>query len=214
MIEGAWPQGTVIFAQRPPMHLGRCSGEKLRTQSSHVIALGPVRDVKQQIAEWYVRYGPALHRRCLSLIHNKDDAAELVQETFTQFYAQVDRFEGRSSPFTYLYRIATNLSIDRVRRRRTQGHTIDTADVEETELVAPANLTPDKKAANIQALAVLTQGLDEETLLVAVMSHVDGMTQEEIAEATDLSRRTIVKRLQDFTEFTQKRAKRKGVVHD
>ena len=168
-------------------------------------------DIKAQIAEWYVRYGPALHRRCASLVHNKEDAAELVQETFTQFFAQADRFEGRSSPFTYLYRIATNLSIDRVRRRRTQGTVVD---VEETGLVAPTNLTPDKQAANIEALAVLTHGLDQETLLVAVLSHVDGLTQDEIAEATDLSRRTIVKRLQDFAEHTQKRAKRKGVSHD
>lgn len=167
---------------------------------------------KRQISEWYTRYGAALHRRCLSLVHNREDAHELVQETFTQVFAQLDRFEGRSSPFTYLYRVATNLSIDRVRRKRTQGQTVDANDVEETELVAPANLTPENRAAHIEALSVLTQGLDEETLLIAVLSHVDGMTQDEIAEATDLSRRTIVKRLQDFHEHTEKRAKRKQVL--
>ena len=49
-------------------------------------------------------------------------------------------------------------------------------------------------------------GLDDETLAVAVMSHVDGLTQDEIAAALSLSRRTIGKRLKRFMEHTRARA--------
>ncbi len=159
------------------------------------------------IAALYERYGHALYRRCLTLVSHADDARELTQEVFLQFWRRRDRFEGRSSPFTYLYRIATNLSIDRLRRRKTAGHQID---FDDGPPIATANPGPEHRAQAIQELAELTRGLDDETLTVAVMSHVDGLTQEEIAAALDLSRRTIGKRLKRFTSHTRKRAAKLG----
>ena len=73
------------------------------------------------IAGLYERYGHALFRRCLTLTSSEEDARELLQEVFCQFWRRRDAFEGRASPFTYLYRIATNLSIDKLRRRRSAG---------------------------------------------------------------------------------------------
>ena len=58
-------------------------------------------------------------------------------------------------------------------------------------------------------LAVLLEGLDEEVVTIAVMSHVDGLTQDEIAESIGLSRRTIVKRLQKFKEHAKRRGERR-----
>lgn len=154
-----------------------------------------------QIADLYRRYGPALHRRCLRLSGNEEDARELVQETFYQFCRSLDRFEGRSAPFTFLYRIATNVSIDRLRRRTTAGEQLPL----EAERVAGVGATPDRQPLALRELARLTEGLDEETLTIAVMNHVDGLTQDEIAEALDLSRRTIGKKLKRFVEHTRKR---------
>ena len=163
--------------------------------------LSPIAD----IALLYERYGHALYRRCLHLVGNAGEAEELMQEAFAQFCAQQTRFEARSSLFTYLYRIATNLSIDRLRRRTTAGpqQELDVA-------LASGERTPEQQTAALETLAILTKGLDEETLTVAVMSYVDRMTQEEIAEALDLSRRTVVTKLQDFLDYTRKRAQRHG----
>lgn len=61
---------------------------------------------------------------------------------------------------------------------------------------------PDARIAAASELAMLTQGLDDEVVTIAVMSLVDGLTQEEIAEALGLSRRTIVKRLKKFRQVT------------
>jgi RNA polymerase sigma-70 factor (ECF subfamily) len=159
------------------------------------------------IAALYERYGHALYRRCLSLVSNPEDARELTQEVFLQFWRGRDRFEGRSSAFTYLYRIATNLSIDRLRRRKTAGHQVD---IDRGEPIATPTAGPERHTLAIQELADLTEGLDDETLTVAVMSHVDGLTQEEIAAALDLSRRTIGKRLKNFMSHTRKRAAKLG----
>lgn len=155
---------------------------------------------EEKVAELYQRYGLALYRRCLSLVSHEDDAAELLQEVFCQFWKGRDRFRGDSSAFTYLYRIATNLSIDRLRRRRTAG---DHRPLDEGRQPGSSG-GPDASVGALQELAMLTQGLDEDTLTVAVMSHVDGLTQDEIADSLSLSRRTIGKRLKRFKAHTQK----------
>ncbi len=162
------------------------------------------------IAALYQRYGHALFRRAQKLLNNAAEAEEVMQETFAQYWAARDRFDGRSSLFTYLYRITTNLAIDRVRRRRTAGVQVDASEWEPVDHAA----SPEARAAAIETLAVLTRGLEEETLMIAVMAHVDGMTQEEIAEATGLSRRTIGTRLEDFLVHTRKRLQRHGAKGD
>lgn len=154
------------------------------------------------VARLYERYGHALYHRCLRLVGNEDEARELLQEAFCQLWRDRARFEGRSSLFTYLYRIATNLSIDRLRRRTTAGTHYP---FDETRDRGAASAGPEETVMVLGELAALTEGMDSETLAIGVLSHVDGFTQEEIADALDLSRRTIGKRLKRFTAFTEKR---------
>ena len=153
---------------------------------------------EQQIAELYQKHGHALYKRCLRLVSHPDDARELVQETFCQFCTS--KFKGESSVFTFLYRIATNLSIDRLRRRTTAGVVVELG--EDLEVTGRSQ---EQATAALQELVRLTDGLDEDTLTIAVMSHVDGLTQDEIAEALDLSRKTIGKKLQKFLDLTRGR---------
>src|SRR6476469_3572989 len=72
-----------------------------------------------EVAELYRKHAPALQRRCASIVGNADDARDLVQETFARYLAASGRWTDRASPFTVLYRIATNAAIDRLRRRKT-----------------------------------------------------------------------------------------------
>jgi RNA polymerase sigma-70 factor (ECF subfamily) len=155
------------------------------------------------IAELYERYGHAVYRRAQSLLGHPEDAREIMQEAFCQFVRGRGRFEGRSSAFTYLYRIATNLSIDALRRRRTRGESVS---FDEDRLSHAPGVPRRDSTLAASELAHRTLGLDEETLTIAVMAHVDGLTQDEIASALDLSRRTVGKRLKRFSQHTGARA--------
>jgi RNA polymerase sigma-70 factor (ECF subfamily) len=68
------------------------------------------------IDEIIQQYFPRIHRAALVLCGNPWDADDLAQETFLVLSRQLDRFEGRSSLYTYLYGILLNL--DRRERRR------------------------------------------------------------------------------------------------
>lgn len=126
----------------------------------------------------------------------------MLQETFCQFWRDRDRFAGRSSFFTYLYRITTNLSIDRLRRRTTAGVHYG---FEEGRDGSDRSVSPEDQVMAAAQVAVLTEGIDSETLTVGVLSRVDGYTQEEIGALLDLSRRTVGKRLRTFREKIEKK---------
>ena len=162
----------------------------------------PIVTDREQVAALYERYGHALYRRCLALVGNEEEARELLQETFCQFWRDRSRFEGRSSVFTYLYRIATNLSIDRLRRRTTAGIHYEYDDSRDSP---PHHSGAEGTVMALGELAGLTQGLDSESLTVGVLIYFDGYTQEEIADSLDVSRRTVGKRLKKFRKHVEKR---------
>lgn len=160
------------------------------------------------IAELYRRHAPALHRRCASIVGNAEEARDLVQETFARYLASGTSFD-RAAPFTVLYRIATNVAIDRLRRRKTRSE-----EELEPELRAGDLGNEPRRIDNLHDLALLTRGLSEEELTVAVLHHLDGYTQDGIAASLDISRKTVGKMLAKFEEHVKKRAARLGYSGD
>ena len=69
-----------------------------------------------------------------------------------------------------------------------------------------------RRIDSMHDLVFLTRGLSEEEMTVAVLHHLDGYTQEGIAESLDLSRRTVGKMLAKFEEHLKKRAARTGFI--
>lgn len=74
------------------------------------------------IEQLYRRYGPTVLRRARAILGNEDMARDLLQEVFVQVVEQKGRFRGEASPMTWIYRITTNLALNRLRdgRRRDQ----------------------------------------------------------------------------------------------
>ncbi|MEX0806959.1 MAG: sigma-70 family RNA polymerase sigma factor, partial [Candidatus Binatia bacterium] len=64
------------------------------------------------------RYHQKVYMVILGLLRNPDDAMEVSQETFFRAYRKISSFQGGSSFYTWLYRIAVNISIDHQRRQK------------------------------------------------------------------------------------------------
>ncbi len=157
------------------------------------------------VAELYRRHAPALHRRCASIVGNPDEARDLVQETFARYLAARGRWDDRARPFSVLYRIATNAAIDRLRRRKVANE-----DALDPDAHAGSRGRDPRRVDDLHDLAVLTRGLSDEEVTVAVLHHLDGYTQDGIAESLDISRKTVGKMLAKFEDHLRKRAARIG----
>lgn len=82
------------------------------------------------------RYQDRLFATALRIVQNPDDAADVVQETFVKALQHVRHFEGKSSLYTWLFRIAVNQAISLKRRRLS--HPTQSLDAWDAEVTGPA----------------------------------------------------------------------------
>ena len=67
------------------------------------------------------RYHQKVYMVILGLLRNREDALEVAQETFFRAFRKINSFQGGSSFYTWLYRIAVNMAIDAQRRQKTKS---------------------------------------------------------------------------------------------
>ncbi len=136
----------------------------------------------------YRTYGPALIRKAERILRNRDDAVDVVQGLFVDLIHR----PPPDMDLPYLYRAVTNRCLNAVRDRATRERLLAR---EQTSLEPVARVRCDDQAIGLQLLARLTDRLDQKHLEVLVCRFVDDMTQDEIAEHLDTSRKTVGKRL-------------------
>lgn len=138
----------------------------------------------------YETYGPMVLRRCRQMLNQESDALDATQDVFVQVLRQRDRLTA-DYPSSLLYRIATNLRLNRIRDR---GRCPETVDDELVHRVA----CEDETESRVGAASVLARlfGRDQEsTRTMAMLHYVDGMTLQEVADEVDMSVSGVRKRL-------------------
>ncbi len=137
----------------------------------------------------------------LGLVRDEQDAREIAQETFLRVHKGLSQFHGGSSFFTWLYRIVTNLSIDLMRkpsRREAELHFALEADDAESALLPATDADPYDAVRRTQLSLRIQRALDQLPPYhrgVILMREVEGLSYEEMAEAMQVSKGTIMSRL-------------------
>jgi RNA polymerase sigma-70 factor (ECF subfamily) len=166
-----------------------------------------------ELTELYRRFGPAVHRRALSITRDVEEALDVTQDTFMAYMNVRASLRGEASPFTVLYQIATHRAVDRLRRRARWSGSLG-LDVEDEEgaaqrrEAATAHEGGMARVEALQDLAVLTHGEKPRVLTAAVLYFVEGYTEAEVGRVLDLERHTVSKLLRQFAERARKRSAR------
>ncbi|MGE5180873.1 MAG: sigma-70 family RNA polymerase sigma factor, partial [Acidobacteriota bacterium] len=158
------------------------------------------------------------HRRAYGLafgvIRNSDDALDVVQDAFIKAHKHLDKFEGNSSFYTWLYRIVMNLAIDHLRKhRRIRPVELDEQHLEEAasdDSLLPKVLggNPGRALLDKEIRARIDEALGELSdnhRAVLVMRELEGLSYEEMAQAMGCSKGTIMSRLFHARKNMQKR---------
>jgi RNA polymerase sigma-70 factor (ECF subfamily) len=137
------------------------------------------------------------------LLGNPADAEDALQEVFIRAMRAQDTFRGESSPMTWLYRISTNhcLNVLRAGRRRHAGMQKRASDASFDSHTSPESVE------DLAAIREILPSFDRDVQELAVLYFIDGMSQQEAANATGLSVPTVRKRLNEFIEKAKKRLK-------
>ena len=131
------------------------------------------------------RHGRSIYRMAYRMAGSREDAEDIVQETFVRAYRQLIRFEDRANFGTWLYRIGFNCAVDYVRARR---HREVPSEPETLERMVTEPGTPSTHdlvyASEIQAQVTLALGaLTEQERTAFVMRHYHECAIEEISDA-------------------------------
>ncbi len=150
---------------------------------------------KLACAECVERHSAGVYRVALRLTGHEAEAEDVVQETFLSAFKAIDSFEGRSSLSTWLYRIAHNAALMRLRRVRLDQVSVDDEEIFGEGLETPRQLhdwccLPERDFESSEARAELEwaiRELPEKLRAVFVMRELEGLSTEETAEALDVS---------------------------
>lgn len=162
------------------------------------------------------RYHKRAYALAFGVLRHQDDALDVVQDAFIKAHKYLDKFEGNSSFYTWLYRIVMNLAIDHIRKHRR----IKPVELDEQHLEAAGDgpgddLLPKVLGGNpsralldkeIRARIDEALGeLSENHRAVLVMRELEGMSYEEMAQSMGCSKGTIMSRLFHARKNMQKR---------
>ena len=126
---------------------------------------------------------------CYRFVHNKSEAEDLAQETFLEVYRSIDRFRGKSSLSTWIYRIAISKSVDYIRKQSRQKRggklrALLRLDDSAVDIPAPASTVPDtamEQKERRRVLQAALASLPEKQHIAFVLSKYDGLSYREIA---------------------------------
>ncbi|HVW24177.1 MAG TPA: sigma-70 family RNA polymerase sigma factor [Polyangiaceae bacterium] len=149
------------------------------------------------------RHQRRVFRLAVHLLHNSAEAEDVTQEAFVRAYGALDRFDGRSEPFTWLYRIAVNLSLNAIRSRKTRrpGAAMDDPRIEAALIERrPGLADPARHATDRELALALCDGIDalSETLRTTlVLVAVDGLSHAEVSQVLGCPEGTVAWRVHE-----------------
>lgn len=169
------------------------------------------RDAFRELVQKYQR---KVYSISYGMLKNNDDALDVSQEVFVKVFRYLEKFNHQSSFYTWLYRITVNMCIDHIRKnKRVRNVEYDdrishSGDVEGDEHILPSTLglNPDKVYGRKELREKMLEALDtlsEKHRVILIMREVDGMSYEEMAEALDISKGTVMSRLFHARKYFQ-----------
>jgi RNA polymerase sigma-70 factor, ECF subfamily len=144
------------------------------------------------------RHYDRVHAVCRRITGHDADAADAAQEAMIAIVRNLDRFDGRSSFGTWAYRIATNASLDELRRRKRRATPVSTDDDPEhhhNEVADPDGGQRIEAIGDHMALDAALRVLNDDYRLPVVLRDVADLDYAEIAAVLDIPVGTVKSRI-------------------
>jgi RNA polymerase sigma-70 factor (ECF subfamily) len=152
------------------------------------------------LEELYRRYSRSVFRRACTLMGESEAGKDVAQEVFLRAFEAHAEFTAAASPLSWLYRITTNICLNRLRDARRRREILARNFLGEDSAVRP---TTDAALTVRALLGAVPEPMQE----IAVYYYVDQMTQDEIASLLAVPRRTVGYRLEQFLTIVRAQAR-------
>ena len=137
-----------------------------------------------------LRLAPRAFAQAMRMLRDRAEAEDVAQEALVRLWRAAPGWRtGEAQVTTWLYRVVSNLCIDRIRRRR--GGTVDIAAVDEPPDPAPGVERAMLDDARADALETALEALPERQKQAVVLRHLEGLSNPEIAAIMDIGVRAV-----------------------
>jgi RNA polymerase sigma-70 factor, ECF subfamily len=149
------------------------------------------------------KYQDRVYHMVYGMVRNREDARDITQDAFVKAYDNLQRFRLESSFYTWIYRIAMNLSIDHLRRRKRKGttefdETIASRDehggIDEIHNQESPSKALERKRLYDRIMTAM-QDLPEDQRQVVLLRELEGLSYKEIADVMEIPEGTVMSRL-------------------
>ena len=133
---------------------------------------------------------------CLGIVHNREDAEDLAQDVFLEIFRTAENFRGESKISTWLYRIATNRSLNHIRNKKRKGffrsleETFTGGRNRTSEITENRSDQPDRNITDQQRSDMLHQAIDrlpEKQRIAFTLNKYEELPYQQIAEVMEIS---------------------------
>lgn len=143
------------------------------------------------------KYQDRLYNGMVQILRNESEAEDVVQDAFVLAFSKLDSFQGKSAFFTWLYRIAYNVAITRLRRRK-RGISLDGDDARMRLAIPDNGPLPNDPIEKQEEAVQLYEALDQlssEHRSILVLREMEELDYDAIAEILELPVGTVRSRL-------------------
>lgn len=150
-----------------------------------------------------LKYGDKLFGLVYNMTSHKEDTHDLLQEIFSRAYQSLGKFRGNSTFYTWIYQIATNLTLNFLKKRKRRAgvslDNLESAVQQDPALIDTTNEANPEKRTNLNELQIklneAMRKLSDPHRMVVTMFDIQGMSHGDIAKVLKTSEGTIRSRL-------------------
>jgi RNA polymerase sigma-70 factor (ECF subfamily) len=189
----------------------RTSGAEARSKrmpdgklSDHELVEATQKGDESAFAEIMSRYRNPITNYLYRFLNDYEEAVDLAQETFVRVYFALDRYHTQYAFSTYIYRIATNLAISEIRRRKRRKllsltGLFQSEDESSTEFQPPDDrVLPDAELIDDEQSRMISRAiaaLPEKYRVPVILRDVQGLSYDEVAATMELGLGTTKSRI-------------------
>lgn len=164
------------------MQMGQSDNLPARVRAGDMAAFGDLVRIHQ----------PFAFRLAVRLLCSEDDAEDAVQEAFVRVWRNIDRYDPAARFTTWLYRIVTNLCLDRLRKRKRERHVSDSPGTEGEGQACDLDIEHAASTADlVRIIRRIAGDLPETQRLVFTLRDLHDLSIEEVRRITGLSEASI-----------------------
>ena len=173
---------------------------------------------QQAFEELMRKYHSLIFNLIYRMVGNREEAEDLVQETFVKAFRSLKSFNEEFAFSTWLYKIASNHTIDLLRKKRLQLLSLDepvrTREGEMSREYPDENFNPERTLITSESTRIIFQAIEalpEQYRTIISLRHKEDKSYEEIGQILNIPIGTVKARLFRARELLRKELKKSGL---